>query len=399
MSVRHSRDIFLRARAFAAGEPHIERGRGLAQYKGGGGAYLGQVATRSALPNTKNASYTQIFSRTIHIMRDAPSWIKLEFPNWYLGGSGETAMGGDATIYAGLEYPLGSTPVRIPFGGLAAGTIPDGQSLLSDALAISIPAGEQFAIKTLYENSAGVPYITVNRNQAAERWQGGTGALTDNTTTSTNPSTLSTLAYVPAAIIGMTRRRTFFFAGDSKVQGQGDTSGIGLKGELERSIGGDYAFINACRGGEGIVGPVTDDYSRRLALSGYCSDVISNYGINDISAGSSAELTASRLAEFAEFFTGKPVHQMTVAPRSASSDGFATVENQTTHGNNAERVELNSLIRAGIAGFTGFIELADVVESARDSGLWKAGHTSDGLHENATGYQAVKDAEILPPSS
>lgn len=36
MSVRHSRDIFLRARAFAAGEPHIERGRGLAPYKGGG---------------------------------------------------------------------------------------------------------------------------------------------------------------------------------------------------------------------------------------------------------------------------------------------------------------------------------------------------------------------------
>ncbi len=34
----------------------------------------------------------------------------------------------------------------------------------------------------------------------------------------------------------------------------------------------------------------------------------------------------------------------------------------------------------------GYIEWADVVETSRDSGIWKVGYTVDGLHGNSTSY-------------
>ena len=111
--------------------------------------------------------------------------------------------------------------------------------------------------------------------------------------------------------------------------------------------------------------------------------------------------------------TGKLVSQATFKPYTSSTDGWVTVENQTPGGVNPTRLAWNAWLRdgapliAGAAAATGttdpaavrvgsaghpldaVLEVADALESSRDSGVWTPGYTSDGLHPNPTGHAAA----------
>lgn len=110
---------------------------------------------------------------------------------------------------------------------------------------------------------------------------------------------------------------------------------------------------------------------------------------------------------------GQRVIQTTITPNTTSTDGWATTGNQTPVNATVEshRVQLNDWLRGGapmsgglavavgtsgalLAGDTGhplygYWEITDNVESARNSGIWKAGYTTDGLHPNITGINAA----------
>jgi len=111
--------------------------------------------------------------------------------------------------------------------------------------------------------------------------------LTDHTQSTTNPTTAN-LSYGPCAIIVKTRRLTLFIAGDSKNNGTGESNAAqdpaGSKGETERSVGREFAYINASTAGDRIE-TAAAGYALRLALSQYCSHVTENYGINDKDQG------------------------------------------------------------------------------------------------------------------
>ena len=109
------------------------------------------------------------------------------------------------------------------------------------------------------------------------------------------------------------------------------------------------------------------------------------------------------------------MYQTTVTPQTTSTDAWVTTANQTVTAVHARRIGLNDWIRdgapfdtatglavaVGATGSTivragtrahplkGFFEIADIVETSRNSGIWKAGWTTDGLHPNATGYAAA----------
>jgi hypothetical protein len=124
-------------------------------------------------------------------------------------------------------------------------------------------------------------------------------------------------------------------------------------------------------------------------------------GINDIGSGRSASQIKGDLETIIAAFT-KPVYVATIEPQSSSSDDWATVANQTPDANNSVRTALNGNIRSGLAGAAGYIEFADIVETARDSGKWKVtgaafGYTSDGLHSTRQGYDTWTDSERVDP--
>lgn len=379
-----------------SGRPVVSRGLGINTMRGGGDvSTIRQVATDSRTMDANSPATTQGFFRTHHRARDDISVLQFEFPNWF-ATSIEENPGSDATIHAAIEYPIGAAPTRILFSGVAAGTIPDGGVLLSDALNITIPNGAEFAVKTFFESASGIIYTVLKGNSAKEKWQGGTGALTDQTMTSNQPTTFSTLTYGPSAIIARSTRPAFFLLGDSKVAGSGELSDTEYKGEFERDIGPSYAFVNAARSAGALKIGIDDGFSKRVDAAKYCTHILSNYGINDIASGVNPTQFIAALESLAALFS-QPVYQATIAPQNASTDGWVTTENQTVGAKEAERISVNNTIRAGVSGVTGVLEIADVVETSRNSGIWKAGYTADGTHETPTGYAEVASSGVVDP--
>ena len=163
-----------------------------------------------------------------------------------------------------------------------------------------------------------------------------------------------------------------------------------MNGFIQRSFGGDYGkevphvFIGAS--GE-TANNFTDQAKTiyRLGLARNCTAALVQLGTHDIFSGrTAAQVQANLQTIYARLRTLgiNRIYQTTITPRTTSTDSWTTVNNQTTTNvtHEAERVTLNAWIRANTAGISGFFEVADVVESARDSGRWKAGATADGIH-------------------
>ncbi len=94
---------------------------------------------------------------------------------------------------------------------------------------------------------------------------------------------------------------------------------------------------------------------------------------------------------------GLPTWHGTVGPRTTSNDNWLTTGGQTAYspafaaGNASERGLLNAWKRSQ----SRVVELADIEETGRDSGIWKADGTGagkftlDGLHDWKASYAAI----------
>lgn len=96
----------------------------------------------------------------------------------------------------------------------------------------------------------------------------------------------------------------------------------------------------------------------------------------------------------------KPVFLRTCEPYATSTDSYATTANQTKFLDATRegiRTAWNDKVRSGtLVGMTDFFDTADQVESARNSGLWRAGTVplvgADGLHAVQAGEMAIAAA-------
>lgn len=366
---------------------------------GAGGAppYLGQVATRCYTPNAKSAGgLTQSMNRTRHIARDAITSVQLMFANWY---QRELAVGNTATITASVEYPAG-TFTQVLFSGIAAGSIANGGQILSDAASVSIPDGATFFVRSHFTCASGFPYNLNSDPANGDVIAYAVSGLADKTMSNPMPANAGTLGYAPMAIIGMTSKASVLLIGDSRCAGFSDvaTGTSGDSGEIARSVGPARAYINSGCFTETPAQYITT-HTQRAALWPYCSHVVSNYAINSLVGSVTAADIYAGLASIRGYFAGKPFYQTTIPPGTTSSDGWATTVNQTVTAYNAARITLNALIRANSNGFDGWFEVADVVETARDSGIWLApGYTPDGVHDTNTANLAIQASGNIDPS-
>jgi hypothetical protein len=369
-----------------------------------------QVATRCDIPNSWNATYTAVRSRSGHIARSTITKLKLLFPNWWVDGMimgssfAEMPVSGTRSILASIEYPSG-TFTRVTFSGGNTGTLPSGGSLLSDAVNVSIPNGATFWVRNVFTGGGGMfstgdvgensPAVfnsttfgdTCDINTATDNTMGGTYGGTD----------ASPYIYRPVAILAQTTNPSVLMIGDSRCHGSGgaaDTTGD--YGEVARSVGPYHGYTNYSMGSY-AASHVVSSHSRLATLAPYYSHFICQLGINDFA---DASLTASalltRLQTIWGYFSGLTICQTTLSPSTTSTDGWATTANQTIKSYEAARSGLNDLLRAGPTGLNVLFEVADATESARNSGKWKApGYTADGVHETSTGYIAIKDSGAI----
>jgi len=342
----------------------------------------------------------------MHIARDAMSRIRLAWPNWYINSSGvETGTGSTMSIEASVEYPQGVF-TRVPFPTGLTGSIPSGETLWSNWFSVNIPAGATFWTRAFVQNTQGVVSLVMASHHADDGREIGTSLINKvDGGTIAAPSTAN--EYGPCAIVGLTKRPTHALIGDSRTVGSNDTQdATGDTGILARTIGENDAYINLGCGGDQLA-RFMDSHTRRKELIDLCSHVHIAYGTNDLGTGSAEAADLAALFEAARTTLHAGTHApnrryyaYTVAPRSTSTDAWATTGNQTTLFNNARREAFNDLVRAGLTGFNDFFDVASVEETSEGSGIWNApGWTTDGVHETQLAALAIKTSTIIDVSA
>lgn len=369
--------------------------------------YLGVVATRCGVPTMTNGTQKQTMSRSVHYASRSLSELQIAWAGWRADTAlKEPGLGGTMTIRATVEYPVGVFN-RVMFGGSDTGTIPDGDNLISDTLTLStpIPKGAEFFVRAWTTSSTGILYDlrsfgTLGGGEACTYAPSG---VADQTGGGTVVNTAAGVIYRPLAILAMTTTPSFMQVGDSRVAGQTDTPTdlYGGCGEFSRLLDPHgIASINSGLGGQGMSGLFSGShYVKRAALGQWVSGIMCNLGINDLRGGTSAATLLSYYPALRTLFgNSKPIYAATLPPSSTSTDGWVTTANQTTHSSNAQRIIHNNNVRNGVLPVDGFVEIADVMESARDSGLWLPNYTADGVHGNSASGLALQRASWVLPS-
>lgn len=363
--------------------------------------YYGQIASRTFASGQFSAPNKQIMSRQRHVCQTDVSSIQLVYPCWQ---GAELVTGANATITAAVEYPVG-TFTQVKFSGATQGTIVDGGYVVSDAVSVVIPRGATFYSRSYFTNTAGIVYSAYGSNTSSgEAATFAASGVVDQTMGGTVTATSGAVGYGPIAIIGQTSVASIAILGDSRAAGLNDTmSGTATgAGEITRSINDTAPYCNLSIPSVTARGIVTlGQNCTRIKMAQYCSHIIFQLGTNDMTGGDDSSVLVASAQQIRSWLPGRPFYVCTVAPRTTSTDAWATTVNQTPVAAEFRRVAYNAIVRGGqISGVSGFIEIADQVESTRDSGFWKApSYTTDGIHESPTAHIAIQTSGAIVPAT
>lgn len=368
------------------------------------------VETTSTSPNTWHGQMSRVrYIADVGGIQAAA----VMYSHWYYA---EQSFGDIVTIRAAIEYPVGVfTPLVDPvLGGRDIVIAPNKVGVLHSDL--NLAEGITFWVRTLATVNVGSQFAqAASTNDAFGEWTVD-DTTTDETTSGSHTPVYAHNCIAPLQVFsrGGTARKIVAGMGDSIMTHQ--YLGRGLAESALNAAG--IAWIDLAQIAEQANGITST--SKRLQLAKLCSTAISNYGVNDMINSVSAAALQSRLVTTWKALSGigLRVIQTTITPVSTSTDSWATVANQTPHANNAARTATNDWIRGGapidssdvpvavgtpgakVAGgaghpLYGYYEVADTVESARNSGKWKAttgAFTSDGTHPTTLSLDAAQAA-------
>jgi hypothetical protein len=361
---------------------------------------------------TPGSSATQEFFYTVGV---AAADLQLEFALYQTQMNGvESDTGTTVTMGAAVVDASGNV-FAVSFGGVHQITISSGGRALSDPLPIDVAVGD--VIRTRTYVVSGSSYYQTRR--CLNVTNGGGSSASDLTATGAGAVTqANAFGFAPIAIIGTPTApgtpKAVVLQGDSVMMGIYDgTTAIGPGylpltpwlsggGWALRALSGHAGVLQIAMNGETLQNFLLNTaHFRRSAVIKYARYAICNYAINDIAAGRTAAQIQANLLTQANRNAARGIVKtiiQTVTPRTTSTDRFTTTTNQTlsTSTTNTVRIAHNTWVRDGgpidpstlapvAAGTTGavrfgaanhpiagYLELADIVESSRNSGLWMA---------------------------
>lgn len=375
----------------------------------------GHVTPPSGGSQLSDGSQTQETYSTAHVVTDDATSLALAFSNWCTNGSTEVDNPNPITIAASVELPDG-TVVPLAWNGARSTTLaPGADSDLTDPVYVELRAGEVIYTRThVLVATAGQTWpLGSSTTSPAGIYNAKSGKVTgSNATLASSPTWASpgNAAYGPSVIVGRTlaaRRPIVAIVGASNTYGYGDVADSVL-GFSERACQAQrVSFVKIAKPGEagGSFAASITARRRRLRYIAGATHAILGYGLNDLGAGGTtfaqiAKMVLDNAGYLARLGVAR-TYFVTLAPRSTSTDGYATTANQTTttvSNYNTTRAAVNAWARAGFPTvngaaaapgtanavpsplLAGIIEMADFVETGRDTGIWKAGATTDGTH-------------------
>jgi lysophospholipase L1-like esterase len=381
-------------------------------------AARGQISTASRgkwYDKVSNGTDVDVTYRSMHEALCDFHGIRLMYGNFY--NDGRTTNLSAYTINVSIDVDGVTYPVFFD-NGATNKTVKLGARVLSDEIMIHVKKKTRFFVRTHVTVGVGEKYpVGLTLAGGSNNGEGiMPGDVTAGTFTSTTPNPL--FALTPLSIYAKPSRlhdfKTVGLCGDSISVGAGHTVNS-VDGRLAGEVG--FLQIGAMRAGWGYVsigmnGQRASDFvdpSKRLnqlQMAKDCDFVIVEYGTNDLSVANKTfeQLKTDLLTIHQTYWSmGIPTAQTTIAPRTNSTDGWSTLENQTpinantVGGESSVRSRINNWIRNNTDGIR-CIEIADIWESSRNSGLWAVSpkHTTDGIHPNNYGHDnaaanAVRD--------
>ncbi|SEH89568.1 SGNH/GDSL hydrolase family protein [Paraburkholderia hospita] len=389
---------------------------------------LRNIATRCRHNYQAYATVSRAFrSKTWHMnLGDdiiASEGVQLKYGNWYANNVQEYSGAANVTYYASIEYPIGQFTIVNWGGAQFSPSVAPGANVTSDAVKIAIPKGEVFFVHTIsvYDSAITIPIAASAVAALPESSYAWTDAQWTSLTTdprafltgtaNTGGAAAGTSIQYPLAVLGQSSVPSVIIYGDSRASGRSDGVAANTKadfgfwglGEIARSIGRGRPYCN--------VGCETDTIQNfnlskalRVALAVDHQYVHFEYGINDLTAGRTAAVIQAALTSAYNLpdFATKKVSQSTIPPVTTSTDLWVTTANQTVVASNPQRVLLNDWFRTKPAPLWKYFEVADVMESARNSGIWAApggaALTGDGTHEAPIAYQMIQQSGNIDPA-
>lgn len=368
-----------------------------------------------------NGTDTSATARTVHIIRTNATDIRLVFSNISSGGVGPNAI----TVQAAIEPPVTGTSFStsgtyiypVTFNGANSILIQPGASIISDPVPMTVLVGQAIYIRTGVSVTAGQKWpqgmaagaVADEQYPLSAAFSGGTqeGVITGSIVLSAGGNIPAGYAYAysPAAILGTPTGtaipQAVALIGDSIVEGSGETFPfIGYSVRACNLAG--LPYVNP-----GVHGTLAANFlgatlgTLALQPAAGCTLAIEEYGRNDVTNGSysAVQIETNKVNIWKELSRrGITVTTATITPRTNSTDNWRTTTNQTLADPTAieaVRVAVNTWIRAGgpidsntlapvavgTAGAllfgmpghpcAGFSEVAWLVETAHDSGIWQ----------------------------
>lgn len=382
--------------------------------------YEGLVASRARMVTSLDTVNKQIMGRWGCISTEPLTSVRLALGNFLSNGSSDAGggTGATSTVTASIEY-AGFNQVKL--AGASSFTIASGDLVFTDyvTLITPIPTGTIFWVRQFITNTGGVLYYPFQNSFFSEATVAAVSGLADQTMSGTIANTYNAgnpqlAGLPPLAVLGMTTNPSVIVVGDSIcVQGTEDTSatitGVNGKVGLITPSLGSVPFLSLAMSGE-TANTWTTRATARKKMVPKGSHLINQTGVNDLGTQrrTSAQIIPDLQAIAALARANQKIYQTTITPNSRDVSGspYTTTVNQSTvladgFEHKPEHVALNQAIRAGISGYTGYYDASSVLESALDSDLWTITpappYTGDGLHPNQTGFDKVKNANVIGP--
>jgi len=384
------------------------------------------VATRTSttyMRSKSDGTQTQETSRTAHWITADCFNLRIYYGNITSNANAVSPIDGDNTIMVKCDVEAADGKRTRGWSTTGSRTItiePGGRGYLE--VSGTFKKGDRIFVRTnVSVTTLGQKWprgMTTNTGAQAGIGEGVTAGSDLTLPSTTAVSQSFTWVYCPAAIMGetVTPVPTVAQIGDSIAASQADAADLGF---ILRALNGNFGHVNLAQQGEttGMFLAVGEGGGRAFPLA-HVSHAITEYGVNDIF--NNARTLANWQSDSLALWTGLAqrgikVFQTTITPKSTSTDSWATTANQTAAAQTGIRNSANDWIRAGapidpatkaavaigtagalLAGsaghpLTGYFEVADTVESARNSGLWKVTGaanyaTSDGTHPSSAAH-------------
>lgn len=362
--------------------------------------------------------------RFIHTVGVACTDIKLVFGNYFLPAAVpkvDNDPSTSVTFKASVEDTSGNI-YPVTFKGALSYTLNGGGIIESDLMPIVYAPGDVLAVRvdvtsgTFYANR----WATGGTTTGITAWGDGYTSATDLTAKgAAAPANAFSLGFGPMAIIGNPTSVTaipkaLLAQGDSILSGLSDGQNVcdGYWAGQTWWAGGGYIMrIMDGQGGVTMIAQASDRIQdflsnvnsfRRNSFTKYAKFALIEYGINDLNNSRTPAQLQADIITLATRNLGRGIVKnfiVTLAPNTTSTDNWATTGNQTPNAtSNTNRVTHNTWVRdqapldytsmapvaTGTTGSTivrmgdprhpisAYLEIADTVESARNSGLWKA---------------------------